>query len=210
MIRLRPGWLVVLFAAVIAVSGWLPWRTTTANGGGHSSAIGGWVGYFGPPSKFDAGQLIVLLASGLIVAGAMTARGLSARMSAVAALVLSLSIGGLTVVYYQQKIHPPVDVGVRALHRRGRDGRGGDLLGVGDVLGVVAGARTQMSRFVEPVTLTGSRWVRLEPLTAGHLDEIASAASDGDPGALWFTMAPSPETAGDWVDRMLALQAAAG
>jgi hypothetical protein len=110
MIRLRPGWLVVLFAAVIAVSGWLPWRSTTANGGGHSSAIGGWVGYFGPPSKFDAGQLIVLLASGLIVAGAMTARGLSARMSAVAALVLSLSIGGLTVVYYQQKIHPPVDV----------------------------------------------------------------------------------------------------
>ena len=112
MVRLRPGWLVVLFAAVIAVSGWLPWRTTSADGGGHSSAIGGWVvGYFGPPAKFDAGQLIVLLASALIVAGAMTARGLSARMSAVAALVLSLSIGGLTVVYYQQKIHPPVAVG---------------------------------------------------------------------------------------------------
>ena len=112
MVRLRPGWLVVLFAAVIAVSGWLPWRTTTANGGGHSSAIGGTFGsYFSPPPKFDAGQLIVLLASGLIVAGAMTARGRSARMSAVAALVLSLSIGGLTVVYYQQKIHPTVDVG---------------------------------------------------------------------------------------------------
>ncbi len=112
MVRLRPGWLVVLFAAVIAVSGWLPWRTTTADGGGHSSAIGGWVvGYFRPPARFDAGQLIVLLASGLIVAGAMTARGLSARMSAVAALVLSLSIGGLTVVYYQQRIHPPVDAG---------------------------------------------------------------------------------------------------
>jgi hypothetical protein len=112
MTRLRPGWLVVLFAAVIALSGWLPWRTTTADGGGHASAIGGWVvGYFGPPAKFDAGQLIVLLASCLIVAGAMTARGLSVRMSAIAALVLSLSIAGLTVVYYQQKIHPPVDVG---------------------------------------------------------------------------------------------------
>ncbi|HEX9176934.1 MAG TPA: MFS transporter, partial [Mycobacterium sp.] len=73
-----------------------------------------------------------------------------------------------------------------------------------------AGAHTQMSRFVEAVTLTGLRWVRLEPLTAGHVDEIASAASDGDPGALWFTMAPSPETAGDWIDRMLALQAAGG
>ena len=110
MVRLRPGWLVVLFAAVIAVSGWLPWRATSADGGGHSSAIGGWVvGYFRPPASFDAGQLIVLLASALVVAGAMTARGLSARLSAVAALVLSLSIGGLTVVYYQQKIHPPVD-----------------------------------------------------------------------------------------------------
>jgi hypothetical protein len=39
----------------------------------------------------------------------MTARGLSARISAVAALVLSLSIGGLTLVYYHQKVHPPVD-----------------------------------------------------------------------------------------------------
>lgn len=67
-----------------------------------------------------------------------------------------------------------------------------------------------MSRSVEPVTLTGSRWVRLEPLTADHIAEIASAATDGDPGTLWFTMAPSPETAGEWVDRMLALQAAGG
>ena len=109
MIRLRPGWLVVLFAAVIAISGWLPWRTTTIGGGGHSNAIGGTVGNLMPLSKFDAGQLIVLLASTLIVAGAMTARGLSTRTSAVAALVLSVWIGGLTVVYYRQKVHPPVD-----------------------------------------------------------------------------------------------------
>jgi hypothetical protein len=109
MIRLRPGWLVVLFAAVIAISGWLPWRTTTAGGGGHSNAIGGTVGNLLPLSKFDAGQLIVLLASTLIVAGAMTARGLSARTSAAVALVLSVWIGLLTVVYYRQKVHPPVD-----------------------------------------------------------------------------------------------------
>lgn len=64
-----------------------------------------------------------------------------------------------------------------------------------------------MSRFVAPVTLTGTQWVRLEPLTAEHVSEIASAAADGDPGQLWFTMAPSPQTAGEWVDRMLALQA---
>ena len=67
-----------------------------------------------------------------------------------------------------------------------------------------------MSRFAEPITLTGSRWVRLEPLTADHVAEIAAAAADGDPGTLWFTMAPSPETAGSWVERMLALQAAGG
>jgi hypothetical protein len=109
MTRLRPGWLVVLFATVIAISGWLPWRTTAADGGGHSNAMGGTTGSIVHLSKFDAGQLIVLLASGLIVAGAMTARNLSVRISAVVALVLSLSIGGLTIVYYQQKVHPPVD-----------------------------------------------------------------------------------------------------
>lgn len=108
MTRVQPGWLVVLFAALTAVSGWLPWRTKT-DGSGHSNAIGGIVGSLPPLPKFDAGQLIVLLASTLIVAGAMTARGLSARVSAVAALVLSLSIAALTVVYYWQKIHPGVD-----------------------------------------------------------------------------------------------------
>src|ERR1700757_5291524 len=108
MVRLRPGWLVVLFAAVVAVSAWLPWRTTAA---GQISAIG-WPwpqGSIPVASKFDAGQLIVLFASTLMVAGAMTARGLSARLSAVAALLLSLCIAALTVLYYQQKIHSGVD-----------------------------------------------------------------------------------------------------
>jgi hypothetical protein len=108
MTRLQPGWLVVLFAALIAISGWLPWRTKT-DGSGHSNAIGGIVGNLPPLPKFDAGQLIVLLASTLVIAGAMTARDISARVSAVAALVLSLCIGGLTVVYYRQKILPGVD-----------------------------------------------------------------------------------------------------
>ena|ERR1700736_4902730 len=103
---LRPGWLVVLFAAVVAMSAWLPWRTTV---GGQISAIGWPWPQGSAPSKFDAGQLILLLASTLMVAGAMTARGLSSRLSAVAALVLSLSIGGLTMVYYSQKVHPPFD-----------------------------------------------------------------------------------------------------
>jgi RimJ/RimL family protein N-acetyltransferase len=67
-----------------------------------------------------------------------------------------------------------------------------------------------MSGFVEPVTLTGHRWVRLEPLTSGHVDEIASVATDGGPGRLWFTMAPSPHAAAEWVERMLASQAGGG
>lgn len=57
--------------------------------------------------------------------------------------------------------------------------------------------------FVEPVVLTGDRWVTLEPLTTDHVDEIADAASDGNPGDLWFTAAPSPGTAARWVHTWL-------
>ncbi|MUL64447.1 GNAT family N-acetyltransferase [Mycobacterium sp. CBMA 234] len=60
--------------------------------------------------------------------------------------------------------------------------------------------------FVEPVVLTGSRWVSLEPLTVDHVPEIAAAAADGDPGRLWFTAAPSPATAQEWVQARLAVQ----
>lgn len=63
-----------------------------------------------------------------------------------------------------------------------------------------------MSRFIEPVSLTGQHWVTLEPLHTDHTDEIAAAAADGDPGALWFTAAPSAHTAGEWVQRMLDLR----
>ncbi|WP_197378565.1 GNAT family N-acetyltransferase [Mycolicibacterium mengxianglii] len=64
-----------------------------------------------------------------------------------------------------------------------------------------------MSRFVTPGTLAGQRWVLLEPLTVEHIPEIAVAAADGDAGSLWFTTAPSPETAGEWVHRQLSMQA---
>ena len=63
-----------------------------------------------------------------------------------------------------------------------------------------------MTGFVEPVKLTGQRWVWLEPLTREHVSEIASASGDGDVGSLWFTGAPSPQTASQWVDMRLALQ----
>ncbi|MCV7356502.1 GNAT family N-acetyltransferase [Mycolicibacterium fluoranthenivorans] len=60
-----------------------------------------------------------------------------------------------------------------------------------------------MTSFVEPVTLTGQHWVTLEPLSTDHTDEIADAAADGDLGRLWFTGAPSPDTAGRWVQTWL-------
>ncbi|GAY14476.1 GNAT family N-acetyltransferase [Mycobacterium sp. shizuoka-1] len=63
-----------------------------------------------------------------------------------------------------------------------------------------------MSRFVAPVTLTGPRWVSLEPLDDSHIPEIAVAAEDV--GELWFTSAPTPQTAAAWVSRMAAMQAA--
>jgi N-acetyltransferase len=63
-----------------------------------------------------------------------------------------------------------------------------------------------MSGFVEPVTLTGQRWISLEPLTPEHVPEIAAASTDGDVGTLWFTGAPSPQTASQWVDMRLELQ----
>jgi RimJ/RimL family protein N-acetyltransferase len=77
---------------------------------------------------------------------------------------------------------------------------------VGDGGGVGRHGATGVSGFVEPVTLTGQRWVSLEPLSRGHVPEIAAASADGDVGGLWFTGAPSPQTASQWVDMRLGLQ----
>lgn len=111
MTRLYPGWLVALFAAVLSVSVWLPWLTTTVNGGGRASAIGGSVGSLHLPHGFGVGQLILLLAATLLVAGAMVGRGLLARAASVAALVISLLITALTIWYYHLNIAPPITAG---------------------------------------------------------------------------------------------------
>jgi N-acetyltransferase len=63
-----------------------------------------------------------------------------------------------------------------------------------------------MTGFVEPVVLTGQRWVALEPLRTEDVGEIAAASADGDLGGLWFTSAPGPSTAQTWVDLRLAVQ----
>ena len=106
--RVRPGWLVALFALVVSVSAWLPWLTTTIGGGGWASAIGGKHGSLELPPGFGAGQLIVLLSSALLVAGAMVARGLSVRFASIAALVISLLIVALVAWYYKLNVNPPV------------------------------------------------------------------------------------------------------
>jgi hypothetical protein len=112
MARLRPGWLVVLCAAILAVSAWLPWLTSRAGGGGHANAIGGIVGTMPvPPPGFGVGQLIVLLASMLIVAGAMAARGLSARLASTTALAISVLLVVLTMWYYRLYVYQPVSAG---------------------------------------------------------------------------------------------------
>ncbi|OBB15124.1 hypothetical protein A5662_06795 [Mycobacteriaceae bacterium 1482268.1] len=111
MVRLSPGWLVAFCAAILAVAVWLPWLTTSAAGGGRANAVGGVVGSLSLPPRFGAGQLIALLASTLIVAGAMAARGLSARAASSAALAISVLIAVLTMWYYRLHVHPPVAAG---------------------------------------------------------------------------------------------------
>lgn len=108
MPRPRPGWLVALCATVLAVSAWLPWISTSADGGGRASAAGGAIGSIELDPGFGAGQLITVLASALLIAGAMAARGFSSRAAAAAALVISVVIAALTVVYYRLHVASPV------------------------------------------------------------------------------------------------------
>lgn len=109
MSGLRPGWLVALCGAIVSVSAWLPWLTAN---GGRVSAIGGVFGDLPTPAPgFGVGQLIVLLASLLIVSGAMSARGFSARLASTAALAISVLLVVLTVWYYRLYVYPPVSAG---------------------------------------------------------------------------------------------------
>jgi hypothetical protein len=109
MARLRPGWFVVLCSAVLLVSAWLPWLVT---GGGHANAIGGKFGVIGvPPNGFGVGQLIVLLNSTLIVAAAMAARSLYAKVASTAALGISVILVVLVLWYYRLYVASPVAAG---------------------------------------------------------------------------------------------------
>ena len=110
MARLRPGWLLSLCAVALVVCAWLPWLTTSADGG-RASAIGGAVGSIVLPPRFGAGQLIVLLSAVLIVLGAMSARDVSPRLAATAAVAISALVAVLTWWYFRTNVHPPVAAG---------------------------------------------------------------------------------------------------
>jgi hypothetical protein len=111
MAFLRPGWLLALSAAALSVSTWLPWLITSANGGGRASAIGGTLGSVSVPSGFGAGQVIVLLASVLLVLGAMVARDLFQRAAAAVAAVAAALVAVLTWWYFDTYVAGPVSAG---------------------------------------------------------------------------------------------------
>src|SRR5262252_4045528 len=60
---------------------------------------------------------------------------------------------------------------------------------------------------LRPVTLERSG-VRLEPLTADHVDGLAAAARDGKLWELWFTSVPAPDETASYVATALAGQQA--
>jgi RimJ/RimL family protein N-acetyltransferase len=64
-------------------------------------------------------------------------------------------------------------------------------------------------RWIEPVTLTGSK-VILEPLSLEHLDGMISAVKDGELWNLWFTSIPVPEKAEEYVKTALGMRENAG
>ena len=112
MARLRPGWFVVLCSTVLLVSAWLPWLVTSASGGGRANAIGGKLGQIGvPPNGFGVGQLIVVLSSTLIVAAAMSARSLYAKVASSAALAISVLLLVMVAWYYRLYVADPVAAG---------------------------------------------------------------------------------------------------
>lgn len=64
-------------------------------------------------------------------------------------------------------------------------------------------------RWIEPVTLTGSK-VILEPLSLEHLDGLISAVKDGELWKLWFTSIPAPEKAEEYIKTALDMRENAG
>lgn len=62
-----------------------------------------------------------------------------------------------------------------------------------------------MSRWIEPVTLTGQH-VSLEPLRIEHADALAAAAADGELYRLWYTTVPEPGAERAYIETALAMR----
>ncbi|MCB0950356.1 MAG: hypothetical protein KDB44_13980 [Mycobacterium sp.] len=162
MARVRPGWLVALAALTVAVSGWFPWLKST-DGSGRSTAIGGVAGAMPvPPPGFGVGQFVVLLAALLVVAGAMSARGISARMASTAALSISVTLVVLTAWYYRLYVYPPVAAGY-GLYAGGAAALAGVLLSVWTMLAAwrtstsTSATRSSTRRSATGTSATGKR-----------------------------------------------------
>ncbi len=65
------------------------------------------------------------------------------------------------------------------------------------------------TRWIEPVTLTGSKVV-LAPLSIEHKDGMIAAVKDGELWNLWYTTVPSPEKVEDYINKALGMREAAG
>jgi RimJ/RimL family protein N-acetyltransferase len=64
-------------------------------------------------------------------------------------------------------------------------------------------------RWIEPVTLTGSK-VILEPLVLEHEGELINAVKDGKLWKLWYTPIPTPEKMKDYIEEALRMRENAG
>jgi N-acetyltransferase len=62
-----------------------------------------------------------------------------------------------------------------------------------------------MSRWIEPVTLTGQH-VSLEPLRLEHADALRAAAADGELYRLWYTSVPNPGGERAYIEAALAMR----
>jgi RimJ/RimL family protein N-acetyltransferase len=66
-----------------------------------------------------------------------------------------------------------------------------------------------MTRWIEPITLTGAHVV-LEPLAHEHEAALARAAADGELWNLWYTAVPAPGATRAYIDTALAMREDSG
>src|SRR5690349_17927416 len=62
-----------------------------------------------------------------------------------------------------------------------------------------------MTRFIEPVVLTGTHAI-LEPLGREHEAAIKKASADGELWKLWYTSVPAPDKTSEWLDIALDMR----